>query len=80
MPAGRSPHPAGGAVFRRRSKLGGIYTGSYQTGLFPKARLANWLRNRPQKYVSVVALRRDVSPGKHQKCNRFGFGGIKRPF
>ena len=36
--------------------------------------------NRPQKYVSVVALCRDVSPGNHQKCNRFGVGGIKRPF
>ena len=55
-------------------------TGSYKTGLFPKTRFANWRQTWPQKYVSVVALCRDVSPSKHQKYDRFGFGGIKRPF
>ena len=54
--------------------------GRIKRGRSQKPDFANWLQNRPQKYVSVVALCQDVSPGKHQECNRFGVGGIKRPF
>ena len=38
------------------------------------------MEDRPQKYVSVVAVCWDVSPSKKQKYDNFGFGGIERPF
>jgi len=51
---------------RLQEALGGILTGSYQTGLFPKARFANWWQNRPRNMHRELLCAGTFHPEKNQ--------------
>ena len=54
--------------------------GVVSNGVVPKSQIGK-LASKPAPEICIGScFVPDVSPGKHQKCNRFGFGGIKRPF